>query len=466
MDSVGAFPLHEACSLGVDAVYAVLLGTQTEINTKDRTGMTPFDVAVGHDAKSLLQDAAMAFQADTAVCRRRCKVVLVGPVDVGKTTLVKRLMTKTFDPSITATHGLEVSEWALPEDSRGQDHCSISLWDLGGQDMYASTHAFFMTPGSVYCVLYRAHNYEDDSKLPQLEEYLDRIQALAPGSPMLLVGTQAGEEQGSQHRPRPPKSLFDKYKTLVREPIFVSSKTGFGLSNLSRTLLDMAVEQANLTLKSLGDLPAESFARLRKMVSVAQRLVPRGEAPLMPLDEFVRLCANCGVNTAAEIHKFMEVLSQFGDLRVFKDVQATKDVVVLRPQWLADVMTHVVTTDSRKRDKLQAMDGCVSRVTLMQCLESLSPLHASGVVELLELMGLLYAVEGGHAVLVPVLMKQWAFKDYTTCFFEQGPEKLVKVFVCGVKPEQLVSLVTIEMEVLRGEELFKGVKLPDKGAAV
>ncbi|KXZ44824.1 hypothetical protein GPECTOR_62g939 [Gonium pectorale] len=410
----GTSALHKAVDLGKVDVVKLLLQKGADLESQNQTGMTPFDVAVGDNTKSLLQDAAKAFEAETAVCARRCKVVLVGPGDVGKTTLVKRLLTKKFDPNITATHGLEVSEWALPE-GKSQDQCRISLWDLGGQDVYPSIHAFFMTPGAVYCVLYRARNYEDDAKLSELEEYLDRIQTLAPGAPMLLVGTQAGEDPSSQHRPRPLKSLFDKYKdTLAPEPIFISSKNGDGLRGLSDALLDMVLKQAE------------------------------------------RLCANCGVNPS-EMQQCMEALSQYGDLRYFKDVQAMPDMVVLRPQWLADVMTHVITTDGGKRGKLQDLDGRVSRVTLKKCLESPSPHHAAGLVEMLELMGLLYAVEGGDDVLVPVLMKQWAFKDYTNRFFE-GPKKLVEVFVYGATPEQLVSLVTSQLELLRDEVLFKGVK--------
>ncbi|KXZ42701.1 hypothetical protein GPECTOR_123g473 [Gonium pectorale] len=446
----GWTPLHYGCQRGDLDVVELLLLKGANPASRETTGMKPVDVAVGDDTKSLLQDAAKAFEADTAVCARRCKVVLVGPGDVGKTTLVKRLLTGNFDPTIIATHGVEVDEWALPAEGKSQDQCSISLWDLGGQDVYASTHAFFMTPGAVYCVLYRARNYEDDAKLPELEEYLDRIQTLAPGAPMLLVGTQAGED--SQHRPRPLKSLFDKYKdTLAPEPIFISSKTGYGLSDLSAALLNMAVKQA----ESQKGLP-ESFSRLRKAVSVAQRLVQRGENPLMPLDAFRRLSVNCGVDPS-EMQRCMEALSQYGDLRYFKNVQAMPDMVVLRPQWLADLMTYVVTTDGGKRHKLQDQDGRVSRVTLMKCLESLSPLHAAGLVELLELLGLLYAVKGGDDVLVPVLMKQWAFKDYTNRFFE-GPKKVVEVFVYGATPERLVSLVTRQLELLRDEVLFQGVK--------
>ncbi|KXZ44521.1 hypothetical protein GPECTOR_66g249 [Gonium pectorale] len=157
-----------------------------------------------------------------------------------------------------------------------------------------------MTPGAVYCILFRARNYEDAGNLRQLDEYLQRVQTLAPGARMLLVGTHAG------------------------------------VDDLKEALLEVAEEQAVV----YKDLPV-SFSRLRQAVSTAMRLITPGEAPLMLEEDYRLLAANCGLHTPSQRRQFTDILADFGDVRHYRDVQGMSAVVVLRPQWLAESLATV-----------------------------------------------------------------------------------------------------------------------------
>ncbi|PNH12097.1 putative serine/threonine-protein kinase, partial [Tetrabaena socialis] len=282
----------------------------------------------------------------------RCKLMLVGPGGAGKTTLVARLMHGDFRPDLGATDGLGVHEWALPLPSPDQQRAaeaddggkmSFSLWDFGGQDVYYSTHAFFMARRAVYLVLWRSR---DDQELGGLREYLARIQALAPGAPMVLVGTNAGEKteagRGVYRPTQPPAALFADFPQLHPEAMFVSSKTGYGVGRLSEVLLAVAVAQPGT-----GERLPGYIVKLREEVRRARVLLAPGAEPLMPYDKYE---AHGGFGEACGS-------ADFGDLLHFSSVPGLEDAIVLRPQWVAEVMSRVVTVDDFKLRQLLVPGG-------------------------------------------------------------------------------------------------------------
>ncbi|KXZ49764.1 hypothetical protein GPECTOR_19g215 [Gonium pectorale] len=359
-----------------------------------------------------------------------------------------------------------------------------------------------MASRAVYLVLYRSR---DDSELDRLQEYMDRIQALAPGAPMVLVGTHAGERTeggGGEFRPkRPPSSLFSSFPSLHREPLFVSSMNGYGLEALRRTVLRLALRQPGV-----GELLPASFVKLR-----------------------------------SALRTFFRLLADFGDVLSFEHVPGLEDAVVLRPQWVADVMAHVITMNDAKLRLLEAGEGgggtaahgrggCTGRVAkraLLRLLEDVSPSRAEGLLALLENFSMMHSIDGDTALVPPLLpdassargagllyeeaaqspdrsrwrwwsahyeysylpdallcrllcrvlalpnlevLEAWRFGAVTRrnghlAMVSQGTVRgvdrhVVSVLVCGPRPENLGCLVSAKLRDLLAEA-FPGVKLED-----
>ena len=84
-----------------------------------------------------------------------CKMIILGNAGVGKTTLMKKLK----DPSLHVepgkeffTRGIKIVPWELScTFADGETHnVKIHSWDFGGQEIYHSTHQFFLTKRSLY----------------------------------------------------------------------------------------------------------------------------------------------------------------------------------------------------------------------------------------------------------------------------------------------------------------------------
>ena len=125
-------------------------------------------------------------------CRpnRRFKLALVGYKGRGKTTLLKTLQSKSISATLS-TEGIDINKWDLinPEDSK--EKIEFETWDFAGQQDYYPTHHCFLSPRSVYLLVFRACDRQRG--IAELDGWLKSLEMMAPGCPVLLVGTHIDE---------------------------------------------------------------------------------------------------------------------------------------------------------------------------------------------------------------------------------------------------------------------------------
>jgi len=91
--------------------------------------------------------------------------LLVGEGDVGKTSLLNRLLYDTFNPEECKTPGINIAQWHLPE----KPDIRLNLWDFGGQKVMHATHQFFLTKRSLYLlVIDNRKNEQQNGSIPLL----------------------------------------------------------------------------------------------------------------------------------------------------------------------------------------------------------------------------------------------------------------------------------------------------------
>ena len=79
------------------------------------------------------------------------KLILVGRGFVGKTSLVKALMTGQFKEGEKPTEGIKISDWPCPLNPT--ENVTLHIWDFGGQEMMHATHQFFLTARTLYLLV-------------------------------------------------------------------------------------------------------------------------------------------------------------------------------------------------------------------------------------------------------------------------------------------------------------------------
>lgn len=125
----------------------------------------------------------------------RCKLLVLGNGEAGKTHLSQLLATGESARELGSTHGVQFWPWTLEMDT-GSD-VQMQVWDFGGQEIYHGTHRLFASKGSVFTVLWNpdekrerasdqtSQSYQDEKR--PLLYWLDYIHAISDKPSVAVV---------------------------------------------------------------------------------------------------------------------------------------------------------------------------------------------------------------------------------------------------------------------------------------
>lgn len=119
------------------------------------------------------------------------KLIIVGEGRVGKTCISQALVNENFElESEESTEGINIERWVIPKKDIQKINPKISrdfqinIWDFGGQEIYHSTHQFFLTKRSIYLLV--TESRKEDSH-DDFFYWLNIIKLLGDKSPVMMA---------------------------------------------------------------------------------------------------------------------------------------------------------------------------------------------------------------------------------------------------------------------------------------
>ncbi|MFN6386032.1 MAG: leucine-rich repeat domain-containing protein, partial [Pseudanabaena sp.] len=109
------------------------------------------------------------------------KLLVVGEGGAGKTSLANKIINPDYQLcEEDSTKGIEVLHWAFPRSDSNQ--FNVNIWDFGGQEIYHSTHQYFLTKRSLYLLVADTRKEGTD-----FYYWLNVIELLSDNSPILII---------------------------------------------------------------------------------------------------------------------------------------------------------------------------------------------------------------------------------------------------------------------------------------
>ncbi len=254
------------------------------------------------------------------------RVLVVGEADAGKTKLLRALLKgeygKNFLDTRDPTEGIEVN--TLEEEG-----VALHFWDFGGQEILHATHRFFLSRRCVYLLVAdstRDREYNES----KIEYWLELIKFYGGDSPVILVASKTENFSLNVNERR----LQEKYPNLVPMPALqTSAKTGRGIEDLRRTLLDEA--QA---LPSVSVMLPRSFLAVKDAL---EALKAKEKVRVIEDAVYRRLCEENGITEQERQNTLLGLMHDMGVVLHYEDDRLS-DFGILNPDWATGGVYKVV----------------------------------------------------------------------------------------------------------------------------
>ncbi|MCP4536731.1 MAG: GTPase, partial [Chloroflexi bacterium] len=263
--------------------------------------------------------------AEGSAVRREAKMLLVGEGRSGKSSLLRALQGEPFVEGLDTTHGIDVEPYCLPHPNRPGEDVILNVWDFGGQQIYHTTHQFFMTKRSLYVLVWNARGDTDQARL---DYWLHNIQVLAPESPVLLVATHIDE--------RPADFNYERFRTAYPQlvgHIGVSNKDGTGIDDLRQIITRRAAELPLMEQQwPITWCDAEEALRGHDGYHITRAT-------------YTQICVAQGVRADIAQTVLGGYLHDLGKILYYQDDDLLCDFVILKPNWLTEAISKVLDDD-------------------------------------------------------------------------------------------------------------------------
>ncbi|KAH3760136.1 leucinerich repeat kinase [Pelomyxa schiedti] len=374
--------------------------------------MPPQSISAPHELAQFLEEQSLHETTRWV----RVKLVVVGPENVGKTTLLRRFQGKLHDG--ISTDGISIKDMQIRD-------LTFAAWDFGGQAVFLPTHQFFLTGRALYLVVFDLTN----PHAHRIEYWLRQISKtvkLPPTPPVILVGTHADKLPSMEKAQSICTALYQQFK-CIGSPIAcipVSAKDG-DLTALEDSIIKAAITKQMI----LREKVPGNWIQLDKLLSVKRRT-----AQTVLWSEFTELAAKANINEPSKLKQAAHFLHGVGSIIYYESSYSKLgDIVILDPEYLASIMSTIVTFKTT-----MIVNGILSKEGLGQIWHNYDSSQHPMLIELLSLFLILYPIatpDGKESYIVPCALAEKVPPEANTIWPLQPQLKYVEferrfVFPC------------------------------------
>lgn len=286
-----------------------------------------------HAVKRYLRAKAME-----QVVLNEAKLILIGEGEVGKSCLLGALRGDEWVEGRDTTHGIEIKPVKVHDPDKGTE-ITLNGWDFGGQRVYRPTHQLFFSSPAVYLVVWKPR---EGSQAGAVKEWIKLVKHREPDAKILVVATHGGPKERQPDIDR--QEIWDLFgkETVIEffhvdsEPPDLDENTGKRSGECSgiKELKD-AITRVAAALPEMGRTFPKHWQEAREALR-------KSAEAYLPLDEVVAIFKQHKIDEEEDARLLLRVCHRVGDLIHYEHDPVLRDIVVLKPDWLATAISFVL----------------------------------------------------------------------------------------------------------------------------
>ena len=268
---------------------------------------------------------------------------------------------------------------------------TVNIWDFGGQDIYKSTHRFFLSHRSLYIILADSHKEDTD-----FIYWLNTAEMFGGKSPVLIV---LNEKEGLK-RTISWKTLQGRYGDILKEKYDVDFKTLTGYQNL-KTDLQHYIQK----LPHIGNPVPATWKIIREKLA---QLNKDGKN-YISTEKFFEICTNNKLTKDAQILSLSQFFHDIGVLLHFQNDDILERRIFLNKDWTLNAIYKIIDDKLIQRQKGRFTRSDAAKVWHEPEYRFIRP-------ELLALMKrfyLIYEINNSQEYISPQMLSEAEPENYT-----------------------------------------------------
>jgi Leucine-rich repeat (LRR) protein len=283
-------------------------------------------------------------KAGAQVVLNEAKLILIGEGEVGKSCLLAALRGDEWIEKRDTTHGIEIKPVKVNDPATGTE-ITLNGWDFGGQRVYRPTHQLFFSAPAVYLVVWKPR---EGPQQGFVKEWIKLVKHREPEAKIIVVATHGGP--GGRQPDIDRQEIWDLFgKETVIDFFHVESRPArYDKKNQKWTGKSKGIKELKDAIaKIAANLPEVGRSVPKRWQDVREALKQTGEAYL-PLHRVLSICGERKM-TDDEAQDFIRIGHRLGHLIHYGHDPRLKDVVVLKPDWLATAVSFVLDDEETRK---------------------------------------------------------------------------------------------------------------------
>jgi hypothetical protein len=277
------------------------------------------------------------------VILNEAKLILIGEGEVGKSALLGALRGDDWAEQRDSTHGIEIKPVIVTDSETGTE-ITLNGWDFGGQRVYRPTHQLFFSAPAIYLVVWKPR---EGPQQGFVKEWIKLVKHREPDAKILVVATHGGP--GARQPDIDRQEIWDLFgKDRVIDFFHVESKPPkYDKKKRKWTGKCKGIKELKDVIANLAaSLPEMGRSVPKRWQDVRDALKQTDEAYLS-LDRVLGICSEHKM-AEDEAKDFVRISHRLGQLIHYEHDPVLRDMVVLKPDWLATAMSFVLDDENTR----------------------------------------------------------------------------------------------------------------------